>query len=153
MAGVNPAQLFRRLALLSEAKLGLCYLVGIFPAAFLRYTADRFPGLAWLSIPAALLAIAAISSLVAVVAFYRDDDLLLAGVLLAAITGIGSAVAWAVTGAIVTGSFGGLVILAAGGFFVVVLRLVILAPIMAGIVWLARCFRRYLAPDSVDGAA
>ena len=103
-----------------------------------------------LDLPAAILALIAVSALISVIAFYRDDDVLLAGALLAVITGLGTGLAWVVTAAIVTGSIGAALVLVAGGSFVLVMRLIILAPLFAGAVWVARRFRRYLAPDTIS---
>ena len=150
MAGVNLSPPLRRLATLPDVQLGLAYTCGIFPSVLLREWAATRPGLAWLELPAAILALVAVSALLAVVAFYRDDDLLLAGILLAAITGIGTGIALVITTAIVTGSVGAAVFLVVGGLFVLVVRLILVAPIMAGAVWLARRFRRYLAPDTMS---
>ena len=52
-----------------------------------------------------------------------------------------------------TGSIGAVTVLVVGGFFTIALRLILLAPIMALAVWVARKFRRYLAPDTVPGAS
>jgi tetrahydromethanopterin S-methyltransferase subunit D len=150
MAGLDLSPPLRRLAALSDPRLGLAYTGGILPSVLLRGWAESHANLAWLNLPAALLAVVSLSALIAVVAFYRDDDPVLAGILLAGITGIGTGIALVVTTAIVTGSIGAAIVLVAGGSFVLVVRLILLAPIMAGAVWLARRFRRYLAPDSMS---
>lgn len=136
---------------MSEAKLGLIYTIGIFPAMLCRVFATRTTDLVWLNVPAGLAALVAVSMLFTVITFYRDDDLLLAGVLLAAITSIGTAIAFGVVSVLVTGSIGTVVFIAAGGFLVLVLRLVVLVPVMAGAVWVFRHFRRFLAPDTLEG--
>lgn len=51
--------------------------------------------------------------------------------------------------ALVTGSLGAAALLVVGGSFAIVMRLILLAPIMAAAVWVARKFRRYLAPDTL----
>jgi hypothetical protein len=96
-----------------------------------------------------LLALIAVSLLIAVIAFYQDDDVVLAGILLAGITGIGTGAAFTVSMAIVTGSPGAAAVIIAGGFFALILRLILLTPVMAAAVWIARKFRRYLAPDTL----
>jgi hypothetical protein len=153
MAGLDPSPALRRLGALSDLHLGLAYTCGIFPSVLLRGWAETHTNLPWLNFCAASLAVIAVSALIAVVAFYRDDDVVVAGILLAAITGIGTGAALAVTTAIVTGSLGAATVLVVGGFFAVVLRLILLAPIMAGAVWIARKFRRYLAPDTLEDAS
>jgi tetrahydromethanopterin S-methyltransferase subunit D len=150
MAGVDLSPPLRRLAALSDLRLGLAYTVGVFPSVLLRGWAETHTSLAWLNLPAAILALIAVSALISVIALYRDDDLLLAGALLAVITGMGTGVALVVTSAIVTGSIGATLVLVAGGSFVLVMRLILLAPLLAGAVWVARRFRRYLAPDTMS---
>ena len=153
MAGVDLAPALRRLAALTDLQLGLAYTLAVFPSVLLRGWAETHSNLAWLTFCAAVLALIAVSVLIAVMAFYRDDDLLLTGILLAGITGIGTGVALAVTTAVVTGSLGAAAVLVVGGFFAVVMRLILLAPVMAAAVWIARQFRRYLAPDTMgDGS-
>jgi hypothetical protein len=147
MAGVDLAPMLRRLAQLSDFQLGLAYTGGILPSVLIREWAAGHPYLDWLKFGAAGLA------LITVVAFYRDDDLLVTGILLAGITGLGTGVALAATVLIMTGSIGAVTVLVVGGFFAIVLRLILLAPIMAVAVWTARKFRRYLAPDTLPGAS
>ena len=149
MAGIDLAPALRRLAALSDLQLGLAYTCGIFPSVLLRGWAETHTNLAWLNAGAAVLAVIAVSALIVVVTFYRDDDLLLTGILLAGITGIGTGAALAVTTAAVTGSIGAAAVLVVGGFFAVVMRLILLAPVLAAVVWIARRFRRYLAPDTL----
>lgn len=152
MAGVDLAPTLRRLAQLSDFRLGLAYTGGILPAVLIREWAAGHPYLDWLRIGAAGLGLLTISALIAVVAFYREDDVLVTGILLAGITGIGTGAALAVTVFIMTGSIGAATVLVVGGFFAIVLRLVLLAPMMAAAVWIARKFRRYLAPDTLPEA-
>jgi tetrahydromethanopterin S-methyltransferase subunit D len=149
MAGLDLSPPLRSLAALSDFRLGLAYTAGVFPSVLLRGWAERDTSLAWLNLPAALLALIAVSALMSVIAFYRDDDALLAGALLAVITGFGTGVALVFTAAIVTGSLGAALVLVAGGSFVLVMRVILLAPLLAGAVWVARRFRRYLAPDTM----
>jgi hypothetical protein len=153
MPGIDLSPPLRRLAALSEVRLGLAYTCGIFPLVLLRGWAETHANIAWLEFPAALLSLISVSALLAVVAFYRDDDLLLAGILLAAITGVGTGIALVATTAMVTGSIGAAIVLLAGGSFVLVMRLILLAPVMAGVVWVTRRFRRYLAPDTMGEAS
>jgi hypothetical protein len=151
MAGVDMSPPLRWLAALSDFRLGLAYTAGVFPSVLLREWAETHTSLAWLNLPAAIIALIAVSALISVIAFYRDDEVLLAGALLAVITGLGTGLAWVVTAAIVRGSIGAALVLVAGGSFVLVMRLIILAPLLAGAVWVARRFRRYLAPDTMSG--
>jgi hypothetical protein len=153
MAGVDLAPMLRRLAQLSDFQLGLAYTGGILPSVLIREWAAGHPYLDWLKFGAAGLGLITISALITVVAFYRDDDLLVTGILLAGITGLGTGVALAATVLIMTGSIGAVTVLVVGGFFAIVLRLILLAPIMAVAVWTARKFRRYLAPDTLPGAS
>jgi hypothetical protein len=153
MPGPDPAPVLRRLAGLSDFQLGLTYACGVFPAVLLRVWAEGHNGVTWLNALAAVLALATVSAFVAVVAFYRNEDLVVAGILLAGITGIGTGAAFVVAIAVVTGSPGAAAVLIAGGFFVVVMRIILLAPLMAAAVWVARKFRRYLAPDTVERAS
>jgi hypothetical protein len=148
MAGVDVAPTLRRLAQLSDFQLGLAYTVGILPSVFIREWAAGHPYLDWLRFGAGGLGLITFSTLIAVIAFYRDDEVLLSGILLAGITGIGTGVALAATAFLMTGSLGAATVLVVGGFFALVLRLILLAPIMAAAVWIARRFRRYLAPDT-----
>jgi tetrahydromethanopterin S-methyltransferase subunit D len=111
MAGVDLSPPLRRLAALSDFRLGLVYTAGVFPSVLLRGWAETDTSLAWLNLPAALLALIAVSALISVIAFYRDDDFLLAGALLAVITGLGTGVALVATAAIVTGSIGAALVL------------------------------------------
>jgi hypothetical protein len=107
MPGVDVAPMLRRLGQLSDFQLGLAYTGGILPAVFIREWAAGHPYLEWLRIGAAGWGLVTISVFIAVVAFYRDDDVLLTGILLAGITGIGTGVAFAVTVFLMTGSLGG----------------------------------------------
>jgi hypothetical protein len=93
-----------------------------------------------------------VSLLIGIISFYRDDDLVLSAFVLAAITGVGTDASKVVSMAIVTGSPGAAVFLAAAGFFDLVVRLILLTPILAAAVWVARRFRRYLAPDTLGNA-
>ena len=94
MSGIDISSYCRRLAQLSEAKLALFYTVGLLPATFLGELATVQPGLEWLKVVAAVLGLCALSALVAVVTFYRDDEVPLAGVILGLITVFGTALAW-----------------------------------------------------------
>lgn len=152
MAGIDLSPVLRGLAALSDLRLGLANSVGIFPSVLLQTWAETHTGNPWLTVGAALMALVAVSLLIGVISFYRDDDLVLSGVLLAAITGIGTGGSMIVSVAIVTGSLGAAVFLAAAGFFDLVMRLILLTPIMAAAVWVARRFRRYLAPDTLGNA-
>lgn len=152
MAGIDLSPVLRGLAALSDLRLGLANSVGIFPSVLLLTWAETHTGNPWLTVGAALMALVAVSLLIGVISFYRDDDLVLSGVLLAAITGIGTGGSMIVSVAIVTGSLGAEVFLAAAGFFDLVMRLILLTPIMAAAVWVARRFRRYLAPDTLGNA-
>ena len=152
MAGVNLSPPLRRLGALSDLQLGWFYTGGIFPSVLLHGWAETHAPLPWLEVPAGLLALVSVSALIAAVAFYREDDAPLAGILLAAITGIGTGVALAATTAIVTGSVGAALVFVVGGLFALVVRLILIAPIMIAAVWLARRLRRYLAPDTISDA-
>jgi hypothetical protein len=149
MAGVDLSRALRRLGALSDLHLGIVYTVGIFPSVLLRSWAETHTNLPWLNFAAAALAVIALSALIAVIAFYREDDVVLAGILLAGITGIGTGAAFVMSMAILTGSLGAAAVLVVGGFLALVLRLILLAPVMAAAVWVARKFRRYLAPDTL----
>src|SRR5689334_19162358 len=111
MTGVDPAPALRRLAALSDLHLGLAYTAGIFPSVFLRGWAETHTNAPWLNVSAALLALVAVSALIAVIAFYREDDAVLSGILLASITGLGTGAAFVVTIALVTGSVGAAAVL------------------------------------------
>ena len=149
MAGFDLSPVLRRLAALSDFHLGLAYTVGIFPSVLLHSWAETHASNPWVTLAAALMALVAVSLLIGVISFYRDDDVVLSGILLAAMTGIGTGASMLVSVAIVTGSLGAAAILAAGGFLVLVMRLILVTPIMAAAVWVARRFRRFLAPDTV----
>ena len=152
MPGPDPAPALRRLAGLSDFMLGLAYTAGVFPAVLLRVWAEGHSGVTWLSALAAVLALATVSAFVAVMAFYRDEDLVVAGLLLAGITGIGTGAAYVLAIAVVTGSPGAAAVLIAAGFFAIVMRIILVTPLIVIAVWLARKFRRYLAPDTVAPA-
>ena len=152
MAGIDLSPVLRRLGALSDLRLGLAYSVGIFPSVLLESWAEIHTGNPWLTAGAALMALVAVSLLIGVISFYRDDDLVLSAFLLAAITGIGTGAGKIVSVAIVTSSPGASAFLAATGFFDLVIRLILLTPIMAAAVWVARRFRRYLAPDTLGDA-
>ncbi len=98
---------------------------------------------------AAALGLCALSALVAVVTFYRDDDVLLAGVFLGLITVFGTATAWALFNAAILRSFGVLIVFAAGALFALLVRLLFIAPAFVVLVWVLRKFRRWLAPDTL----
>lgn len=152
MPGPDPALVLRRLAGLSDFRLGLAYAAGVFPAVLLRVWAESHSGITGLNALAGVLALATVSAFVAVMAFYRDEDLVVAGILLAGITGIGTGAAYVVAIVVVTGSPGAAAVLIAGGVFAVVVRIILLTPLMVAAVWMARKFRRYLAPDTVEPA-
>ncbi|HEX5576573.1 MAG TPA: hypothetical protein VFX42_11920, partial [Gemmatimonadales bacterium] len=75
----------------------------------------------WLTFGAAVLALVAVSLLIGVIAFYRDDDTFLSGILLAIITGVGTVVSLVVSMALVTGSLGAAALLVVGGSFAIVM--------------------------------
>jgi hypothetical protein len=56
MAGLDLSPPLRSLAALSDFRLGLAYTAGVFPSVLLRGWAERDTSLAWLNLPAALLA-------------------------------------------------------------------------------------------------
>lgn len=149
MSGFNPVPFLRRAAALAEWQLGVGFAAGMLLVLLLRAAAGSRPTMAWLNIPAALLALTLVSVLFSVVAFYRDDDLLEGGVLLAAVSGIGTGVAVAIVATMMSGSLGGAVVLAATGSFLLLLRLAMLVPLYMGLLWAARKFRRVLAPDTL----
>lgn len=101
MAGIDLSPVLRGLAALSDLRLGLANSVGIFPSVLLLTWAETHTGNPWLTVGAALMALVAVSLLIGVISFYRDDDLVLSGVLLAAITGIGTGGSMIVSVAIV----------------------------------------------------
>ena len=149
MAGPDLSPLLRRLAALSDFRLGLAYAAGIFPSVLLQSWAEIHPGVSVLTYSAAVLAVIAVSLLLGVIAFYRDDDTVLSGILLAIIIGVGTGAGLVVSAALVTGSLGVAAILAVGGSLGLIVRLILLAPVMVAAVWITRRFRRYLAPDTV----
>jgi len=149
MSGIDISSYCRRLAQLSEAKLALFYTVGLLPATFLGELATVQPGLEWLKVVAAVLGLCALSALVAVVTFYRDDEVPLAGVILGLITVFGTALAWALSNAAILRSFGVLIVFAAGALFALLVRLLFVAPAFAVLVWVLRKFRRWFAPDTL----
>jgi len=149
VAGLDMSPVLRRLAALSDFRLGLAYTAGIFPSVLLQTWAEAHAGDPWLTFGAGVLALVAVSLLIGVIAFYREDDTFLSGILLAIITGVGTVVSLVVSMALVTGSLGAAALLVVGGSFAIVMRLILLAPIMAAAVWAARRFRRYLAPDTL----
>ncbi len=151
MSGVDLSSRLRRLAHLSEVKLGLFYTIGVLPATLLGEFATVQPGFEWLTAPAAAVGLCALSALIAVLTFYRDDDALLAGAILSVITGVGSVMAWALAVVATTRSLGAVIVAAAGGALIFPLHLILMALLFAGLVWILRKFRRWLAPDtSVD---
>lgn len=152
MAGLDLSPSLRRLAALSDFRLGLAYAAGIFPSVLLQSWAETHAGNPVLTYSAAVLAVIAVSLLLGVIAFYRDDDTVLSGILLAIIIGVGTGACLVVSAGLVTGSLGVAAILAVGGSLGLIVRLVLLAPVMAGAVWIARKFRRYLAPDTLGNA-
>jgi hypothetical protein len=144
---VSPA--LRRLAALSDLGLGLAFTVAIFPAVALDEWADTHEPLTRLHQPAAVLALVAVSALMAVVAFYREDGPVLSGFLVGATMAIGYGLARAATTIIVTGSVGAAIFLFSTDLLLGALQLVVLVPMMTGAILLGRRFRRYLAPDTV----
>jgi hypothetical protein len=97
-----------------------------------------------------VLGIGAISLLVTVVTWYRDDDTLAAAFLVVVITTIGVFAALGLAALVFTGSIGPLVFLAAGGAVAVLVRLAILTPVAMGLIWVGRRLRRFFAPATMN---
>ena len=102
---------------MSEGRLGLLYTVGVLPVVFFGELAAVRPGLQWLMACAAVTGLCALSILIAVIAFYRDDDPLLAGIILTVITGVGTGIAWSVATAVIQLFLGAVIVFAAVGVF------------------------------------
>jgi len=97
VAGLDMSPVLRRLAALSDFRLGLAYAAGIFPSVLLQTWAEAHAGDPWLTFGAGVLALVAVSLLIGVIAFYREDDTFLSGILLAIITGVGTVVSLVVS--------------------------------------------------------
>jgi len=112
-----------------------------------------FPLVLWLS---GLLAVVAQSALFTMVALYRDDDLLAASVLITAVTALGGVTAFALELFVQTGSLGPAIMFGITAPFNYLIKAVVLVPLFAVLVWIARALRRWLAPDTMgsqNGAA
>ena len=147
----SAAPLLYRLAHANLLHLGAGYTACITLALVLSDVERISPltGLVELSGLGGIVAAIATSVLFTVVIWYRDDDLLEASVLLAVITGIGYLAGVGLASFIATGSPGTLIMLGAGMFFTLVVRVLIVAPVIASIVWVGRKLRRYFAPATV----
>jgi small-conductance mechanosensitive channel len=91
-----------------------------------------------------------VSVVFTVVAFYRDDDLLPAAVLVCLLTGVGSIASQALVSIAITRSLGPTLLVFGVLQFGLLLRLLIGVPLLISVLWLARKLRRWLAPDTLD---
>ncbi len=99
---------------------------------------------------AGVLFVVTLSVLFTVFALYRDDGLLLTGLFLTIITGASAVIAIAVASVVQTHSLGPAIMIAVLGPFIYFVRGLVLVPAFAGLVWVARRLRRYLAPDTIE---
>ena len=152
MSGIDVPSHLRRLALLSEGRLALLYTIGVLPATFLGELASVQPELVWLTVVAAAVGLCSVSVLITVVTFYQDHDAFFAGVILGLITVLGTALAWALSSAVILQSIGVLIAFAPVGIFSQLVRVLFVAPAFVGLVWILRRFRRWLAPDTLADA-
>jgi len=98
----------------------------------------------------------AISVLFTTLALYRDDDPIPTAMLLTLITAVGGIVALMIQATAQTHSFFAATVLAIVAPFTYFVRALVLIPVFAALVWVARKLRRFLAPDTMippNGAA
>ena len=98
----------------------------------------------------------AISALFTTLALYRDDDLIPTAMLLTLITAVGGIAALMIQAIVQTHSLFAAMVLAIVAPFTYFVRALVLIPVFAALVWVARKFRRFLAPDTMippNGAA
>ena len=101
---------------------------------------------------AALLALVAQSLLITVVALYQDDDIFLAAVILVVLSGAGIMAGLSLAILVVTGSIGPAFVIAAGAPLALFVRALVLVPFAALLIWVLRRFRRFVAPDTLEGS-
>jgi hypothetical protein len=112
------------------------------------FAADHaVPALVWI---AGVLYVVTLSLLFTVFALYRDDGLLLTGLFLTIITGASAVIGIAIASAVQTHSLGPAIMIAVLGPFIYFVRGLVLVPTFAGLVWVARRLRHYLAPDTIE---
>ena len=153
MSGIDVSSLLKRFARLSELKLGGLYAVVILPVTVLNELGPAPSGWAWLTPLATAAALGAFSVLVSVIALYRDDDYVLAGILMAGITGAAMVIAWLITMMTLSHSLTDVVVLAVAGVLGLLWRLILMGAAFAALVWLLRKLRPWLAPDTATDAA
>jgi hypothetical protein len=136
MGGI-PSRVFVRLAQVSPLRLGLTFAGSVAAARAVQLIGIR-RGVGGLAELGAILASVISIGLWIVVTWYRDEDALAAGVLLAASVGGGALLTSALFAAIARGSIGEGILTILFGQFSAVIGLVVFVPICAGIVWLAR---------------
>jgi hypothetical protein len=152
---LNPSPFFRRLAATPILHVAVGYVLCLTVALLGRDVSIKvgLPFVLWLS---GLLAVVAQSAVFTMVALYRDDDLLAASVLITAVTGLGGVTAFALELFVQTGSLGPAIMFGITAPFNYLIQGVVLIPLFAGLVWIARALRRWLAPDTMgpqNGAA
>ena len=97
-----------------------------------------------------------LGSLFTTLALYRDDDLIPTAMLLTLITAVGGIAALMIQAIVQTHSLFAAMVLAIVAPFTYFVRALVLIPVFAALVWVARKFRRFLAPDTMippNGAA
>jgi hypothetical protein len=144
----NPTPILRYLAATPLPRL-FAYYVGLLAASqlfFLLAARDLSTTLAWLGW---LCFAVAFSVIFTVVALYRDDDLLAAAVLLAVMTAVGALASRALVTILLTRSLGPALLLVGVAQIGIFVRVAVSIPVLAGMVWLARRLRRFLAPETV----
>lgn len=143
------AQLYRVLARWSLLYLGAAYTAAITITTILHRVATTSgnPVADWF---AGLVGVLAFSLLFTVVTWYRDEDTLAAAVVIVAVTGVGFLLGAGFTDVVLTGSIATLVFGVAGGFFAMLVRVALLAPVVMLLVWGGRRLRRFFAPATVN---
>lgn len=146
---IGLVPLFRRLATWSPLHLGIGYTACVTVALIWNRLASG-SGLTVLQPLAAVIALLGISLLFTVVTWYQDEDLVAAAVLLAVITGAGTMLGSGLASLVFTGSVAELAFGLAGSFFNLLLRVIVLGPVFALLVWGGRRLRRFFAPATVN---
>lgn len=140
---------YRLLASWSLLVLGAAYTGALVIVLALHHVAET-GGPAITDWFAGLIGVLALSILFTVVTWYRDEDTLAAAVIVVALSGMGLLLADGIVDIFVTGSIARLVFNVAGGFFAMLVRVALLAPVAMLLIWGGRKLRRYFAPATLN---
>jgi hypothetical protein len=146
---VTLGRVYRRIAEAPMAHVVVGYAACISVVSIARDVGQQHHA-GWLTVTAAIVGVVVQSLLITVVALYQDDDVFLAAMIIVLISGVGILVAQSLAILVQSGSIGPAFVLAAGAAMTLFLRALLLVPLCAGLVWLLRRFRRFIAPDTME---